>query len=185
MGDTGNAVGLPHLHFELRTPDGIPIDPYPAVLGAQQREQCSVGIGPWSTDFVSPQESAQFLAEFAALPQEEQDLMKWAAASTPPPPVYTVLVGPDGARWEIDASGTVRASGEAALIQPGSGTCAQVPDRSVLYGTGAAGVTRDLLPVDWWDVGVAYAGVVAGDDLSHGDGIVEAPMPNRVAVRLS
>ena len=185
MGDTGNAVGLPHLHFELRTPDGIPIDPYPAVLAAQQREQCAVGIGPWSTDFVSPEEQALFMAAFAAMSVEEQNVIKWVTGATPPPPLHTILVGPDGARWEIDSGGKVRASGEAALIQPGSGECAQIPDRALLYGTGAAGIGRDVLPVDWWKVGVAYAGQVSGDDLEHGDGIVVPAAPNRVPVRLS
>jgi hypothetical protein len=51
MGDTGNAVGTPHLHFEIRMPDGTPINPYPSLLAAEQREQCSTGIGPWSTVF--------------------------------------------------------------------------------------------------------------------------------------
>ena len=38
MGDSGNAVGVPHLHFELRTPDGVPFDPVPcAAIGRGQR----------------------------------------------------------------------------------------------------------------------------------------------------
>jgi hypothetical protein len=40
----------------------------------------------------------------------------------------------------------------------------------VMYGTDAEGVGRDLLPQDWWHVGVAYAGETGGDDLAHGDG---------------
>jgi hypothetical protein len=186
MGDTGNAVGLPHLHFEIRTPDGIPIDPYPAVLAAQQREQCSVGIGPWSTDFISPAEQLWFDTQFAALPQEEKDLIKWA--TTPPPPVHVIRVGRRGARWEIDTAGAVRATGEAALIQPGSGACDAIPDRNHAFGTNAGGVTRDLLPLDWWDVGIAFAGDVAYDDffdedLLHGDGVIVGERPPELDVR--
>ena len=64
MGSTGNA-GIPHLHFELRTAEREPMAPYPAVLEAVQREQCTVGLGPWSTEFTSPAEKAE--AEAAAL----------------------------------------------------------------------------------------------------------------------
>ncbi len=64
MGSTGNA-GIPHLHFELRTAEREPMAPYPAVLEAVQREQCTVGLGPWSTEFTSPVEKAE--AEAAAL----------------------------------------------------------------------------------------------------------------------
>jgi murein DD-endopeptidase MepM/ murein hydrolase activator NlpD len=183
MGDTGNAVGLPHLHFELRTPEGTPIDPYPAVLAAQQREQCSVGIGPWSTDFTSPDEQRLLDAQFASLTRREQDVIRWVAARTPRPVVHTILVGPDGARWEIDSGGTVRASGTAALIQPGSGDCDVVPDPAMIYGTGAEGVGRTALPEDWWDVGVAYTGEVAGDDLAHGDGVTLGERPPELDVR--
>jgi len=171
MGNTGNAVHIPHLHFELRTPEGIPVDPYPAVLAAQQREQCSVGIGPWSTDFFSPTEAAKFHADFATLPpQTRADLIAMAAATPVPVPVVHRIIGPDGARWEIDEGGNVRAVGASAVIQPGSGACEKLPPLDVVYGSDSSGVGRDLLPTDWWEIGVAYGGPVVDDDLGGGDG---------------
>ena len=42
MGDSGNAVGVPHLHFEVRTPDGAPFNPFPALREAEAaRRMCA------------------------------------------------------------------------------------------------------------------------------------------------
>ena len=41
MGDSGNAEGsVPHLHFEIRTPDRTPVNPYPSLTAAQAPETC-------------------------------------------------------------------------------------------------------------------------------------------------
>ena len=41
MGDSGNAEGsVPHVHFEIRQPDGTPINPYHSLAAAQERQTC-------------------------------------------------------------------------------------------------------------------------------------------------
>jgi murein DD-endopeptidase MepM/ murein hydrolase activator NlpD len=145
MGSTGNA-GIPHLHFELRTADGVPIAPYPAVLEAIQREQCSVGIGPWSTEFSSPAEIAATIA--AAVEAAAAAGIDLAALAQLFPPVVHEIEGPDDARWTAASDGAVTATGLGALIAPSQGKCENIPNEA--FGTDAAGLGIDLLSEDWW-----------------------------------
>ncbi|MEX2628258.1 MAG: M23 family metallopeptidase, partial [Ilumatobacteraceae bacterium] len=151
MGATGNA-GVPHLHFELRNEDGEPIAPYAATLEAVQREQCSVGIGPWSTTFESPAEIAERL-EAAAAQLGDQELVDAEADITAESdiasePIVFEVEGPDGARWTITSEGAVLAEGVGALVAPGQGECEQIPEH--VFGTDEAGLPIDLLPEGWW-----------------------------------
>jgi hypothetical protein len=159
LGDTGNA-GIPHLHFELRTEDGEPMAPYPAVLEAIQREQCSVGIGPWSTEFKSPAEIAAELvaaaetADLDAVGADSVDVdgvdvdgVDVDGVDVDEPTVHHVS-GPDGARWTVSSDGGVTAWGPGALVAPGQGACDQIPEME--FGTGAAGLGIELLGDDWW-----------------------------------
>jgi hypothetical protein len=173
MGDTGNA-GIPHLHFELRTPERQPIDPYPAILEAQQREQCSVGIGPWATQFASP----AAMAEMVPMLTPEAVAALAELANLEP---YTIE-GPDGAVWTVGRDGSVTANGVGALITPEQGECDVVP--TVPYGTESAGFALDLLPATWWDAPTDETGLVAGPVFDDGDAfegdaspVVVEPLP--------
>jgi len=176
MGDTGNAVGIPHLHFELRNPerttgDRTPFAPYPAILEAQQREQCSVGIGPWSTEFETPAELAEQLATFDTLDAETlaaidaAELVKFSpeqllflrlteeqrlAIDAFEPPVPFVVEAQGRAMWTLAADGAITANGIGALVAPTQGDCSVLPDPATWYGTDAAGLALDLLPDGWW-----------------------------------
>jgi murein DD-endopeptidase MepM/ murein hydrolase activator NlpD len=89
MGDSGNAVGVPHLHFEVRTPDGAPFNAFPALGEAEAREACAPAFGPWANVGASP--------------------------GVPLIPVV-VVHGPDGAVWQLTNRGEVMATGSAAAV---------------------------------------------------------------------
>jgi hypothetical protein len=160
MGSTGNA-GIPHLHFELRTAEREPMAPYPAVLEAVQREQCTVGLGPWSTDFTSPVEKAEAMAAaleaFADLTDEQLEEMAALARATAEEVEHFTIEGPDGAQWVIGTDGSVTASGQAAMIGTYQADCPvpiETTDQDgdpIMYGTDAEGLPVDELPVGWWD----------------------------------
>ncbi len=58
MGDSGDAVGNPHLHFEIADPTGKNIDPFPSVRAAETATRCSPpkGLGDLA-GFVPPTDS--------------------------------------------------------------------------------------------------------------------------------
>ena len=160
MGSTGNA-GIPHLHFELRTAEREPMAPYPAVLEAVQREQCTVGLGPWSTDFTSPAEQAEAEAEalavLAELTDEQIAGLPGLAAVVAAKVEHVTIEGPDGAQWVIGTDGSVTASGQAAMIGSYQSDCPMPIEATdehgdpIMYGTEARGLPVDELPVGWWD----------------------------------
>jgi murein DD-endopeptidase MepM/ murein hydrolase activator NlpD len=160
MGSTGNA-GIPHLHFELRTAEREPMAPYPAILEAVQREQCTVGLGPWSTEFVSPAEQAEAeaaaLEELAAMTEEQREGLRAYAEAVEAQIEYITIEGPDGAQWVVGTDGSVTASGEAAMIGTYQADCPMPIETTdddgdpIMYGTEANGLAVDELPVGWWD----------------------------------
>jgi hypothetical protein len=98
MGDSGNAeYSVPHLHFEIRTPDRTPVNPYHSLAAAQRRESCAPSA-PWTNT-----------------PLEELA-----------PSAVAVIPLADGGRWVIDANGRLHAEGPAARVQPVAGDCATV-----------------------------------------------------------
>jgi hypothetical protein len=99
MGDSGNAEhSVPHLHFEIRTPDRTPVNPYHSLLAAQLRETCAP-ITAWTN---TPLEALTSSA-------------------------VAVIPLADGGRWVIDADGRLHAEGPAARVQPLAGDdCAMV-----------------------------------------------------------
>ena len=90
MGDSGNAeYSVPHLHFEIRTPDRTPVNPYHSLAAAQRRETC-VPSTAWTN---TPLEALA-------------------------PSAVAVIPLADGGRWVIDADGRLHAEGPAARVQP-------------------------------------------------------------------
>ena len=98
MGDSGNSEGsVPHLHFEIRRPDHRPVNPYPSLAAAQQRQRCC------GRQWARP------------------------GRRTPPrssPTAIAVIPIDGGGRWLIDADGRVFAEGSALHVAAGASGCA-------------------------------------------------------------
>ena len=100
MGDSGNAEGsVPHLHFEIRTPDRTPVNPYPSLAAAQAPETC--------------------------MPVEDVALTD----PTELTPAAVSIIPIDGrGRWLIDPDGRLFAEGPAAHSGPPTGeACVGTP----------------------------------------------------------
>ena len=99
MGDSGNAESsVPHLHFEIRTPDHTPANPYQSLVAAQRRETCADGAASWTN----------------------------AALDTLSPSAVAVIPLAGG-RWVIDRDGRLYAEGAAARVQPAAGVVCDQP----------------------------------------------------------
>jgi hypothetical protein len=96
MGDSGNAVGVPHLHFELRGLDGVPFNPYPALVAALRRDECRQAFGPWA--------NVGALFDAPVLPVVE-------------------IIGPDDARWQLTARGEVVALALGGVVTTAGTRC--------------------------------------------------------------
>ena len=109
MGDSGNAEGsVPHLHFEIRTPDRTPVNPYPSLVAAAQQATCALPVG------ASPDANALAADAVAIIP----------------------LGG--GGRWLIDRQGHLFAEGEAAQVAPSSARSCDSPAITPLPAPAAA-----------------------------------------------
>lgn len=151
MGDSGNSPGVPHLHFEIRDPAGNPFNPYPSLLAAQQREQCSVGIGPWSTIYPTTDEDTTDTTDDGdAGSGDDVSELIIPPATMPANAQRHTIDGRTNSTWMISTPGIVHAQGTGALIAPPSGeACPVIPKGR--YGTNAKGTPIELLPTDWWD----------------------------------
>jgi murein DD-endopeptidase MepM/ murein hydrolase activator NlpD len=118
MGDSGNAeTSVSHLHFEFRDPRGIAHPSFASLKAAEERQKCTIGLGPWSV-----------------LPAPAP------ADGIVPPPVQVTTVIPlfGSGVWQVDTDGRVTATGDAALIEPGTNLNCPVGPRSA-FGSDAAG----------------------------------------------
>jgi hypothetical protein len=120
MGDSGNAEGsVPHLHFEIRTPDRTPVNPYYSLVAAQERATCGIDEPAWTN----------------------------TALGALSPKAVAIIPLSDGGRWVIDVDGRLHAEGPAARIDPAVGVdCAVVPPRTTAVAPLATPATQPVAP---------------------------------------
>jgi hypothetical protein len=109
----------PHIRLTITDLDGTPVDAYGPVIDALFRQVCSVGIGPWS----GIQNGLGLDPVVTETTDDNREI---------------------DSEWEITSTGTVIASGWAAMIYP-SESCGWAPPEK--RGPGAAGPTT--IPVSW------------------------------------
>jgi murein DD-endopeptidase MepM/ murein hydrolase activator NlpD len=144
MGDSGNAEGTaPHLHFEMRTPDGSPFSPWTSLRLAQGHAagglcrfpsnpkpapDANANRGYWAVD------SGGSVYAFGAA----RHLGAPPAAPGRPPIVALAPTPAGGGYWVADAAGEVHAFGDAAH----HGSMAGVPLNAPVIGMTATGTGR-------------------------------------------
>lgn len=77
VGDSGNAEGtVPHLHFELRHPDGYSVDAAPSLNAARSAVELASYFGPYADDDGTPIEAlaSRLVAAGVYWPCEESDI---------------------------------------------------------------------------------------------------------------
>jgi hypothetical protein len=109
----------PHIRLTITDLDGTPVDAYGPVIDALFRQACSVGIGPWS--------GQPFGVGFDPVITETTDDNRNIDSE-----------------WEITSTGTVIASGWAAMVYPSEQCGWAPPDKR---GPGSGGTTT--IPVSW------------------------------------
>jgi hypothetical protein len=125
MGDSGNAeTSVSHLHFEFRDPAGIAHPSFLSLKAAEERQKCTIGIGPWSVLPAAPVVTPQGVVP-------------------PPTQVTTVIPLYGSGVWQIDSEGRVTATGDAALIEPSRDLNCRLGPRSP-FGSDAGGWSEGL-----------------------------------------
>lgn len=71
MGDSGDAAGNPHLHFEIADPSGKAIDPFPSVRAAELTTRCAPPEGLGELSGFSPPTDSDAEVVTVALPGSE------------------------------------------------------------------------------------------------------------------
>lgn len=84
MGDSGDSeTSVPHLHFEIRTPEGSPINPYPSVRAAAKTTRCSPPEGFGASDLPLPVDTDAIVASVRAFAGEGGYLVSSNGTSFP------------------------------------------------------------------------------------------------------
>ena len=117
MGDSGNAeTSVPHVHFEIRQPDGTPVNPYHSLVEARKRQTCA---------------------------PDEARISLTADATTLSADAVTVIAIDGVGRWLIGSDGNLVAEGSAGYVTPVDGVDCDVieqptaPVAPVVAGRGA------------------------------------------------
>jgi murein DD-endopeptidase MepM/ murein hydrolase activator NlpD len=84
MGDSGDSeTSVPHLHFEIRAPDGSPINPYPSVRASAKRTRCAMPDGFGESGLPYPVDTDAVIANVKAFAGEGGYLISSNGTSFP------------------------------------------------------------------------------------------------------